>query len=262
MALTDRGRRTALARFYDLDTRDVSYDAELYLSLAHEVGGDVLELAVGSGRLAIPLALAGHRVVGVDDDRAMLARARAAWAAQRGGAPAKRLTLVEGDMATFRADGAFGLSLLAVNTFLLAADDPARSAILETMRRHLRPGGLAAIEFATPGRDELDDLDGRVHLEWLRTDPETGAEVSKYMAARHDPDAGTVELTQIFEWTPVHGGVLSRVTRADTLHLVAPAHVARLARQVGFGNVEVRGDHLLMPHGARSHRAIVLARLV
>lgn len=260
-AAVDAGQ-AALARFYDLDTLDVSDDAEVYLTLAHEVGGDVLELAVGSGRLAIPLVLAGHRVVGVDHDADMLARARAAWSRLHDGLDDDRLELHQADLATFRAEGDFGLAFLAVNTFLLAPDDEARLAILDTMRRHLRPGGIAALDFSTPDESELETYDGRLQLEWLRQDPETGDEVAKCVAARHDPDADTVELTQIFDWTPAGGGHISRVSRRDVLHLVPASHVAALAREAGFDEVDVRGDHLLTRHGAGSHRAILIARLV
>jgi SAM-dependent methyltransferase len=105
---------------------DVSYDAELYLRLAHQAGGAVLELAVGSGRLAIPLALAGHRVVGVDHDSAMLERARAAWQRSRGPVERERLSVHEGDFMSFRCAERFSLAFIAVNTFLLAEDDAAR----------------------------------------------------------------------------------------------------------------------------------------
>src|SRR6185369_9158691 len=67
--------QAALARLYDLDLVDDPGDLELYLALASRSGGPIVELAVGTGRLAIPLAVAGHEVIGVDDDPAMLARA-------------------------------------------------------------------------------------------------------------------------------------------------------------------------------------------
>src|SRR5262245_28469449 len=70
-----------LARFYDLDLQDDPGDLDLYLAMAARTGGPVLELAVGSGRLAVPLAASGYEVTGVDLDRAMLARAQHAWAA-------------------------------------------------------------------------------------------------------------------------------------------------------------------------------------
>jgi len=61
-------RAARLAAFYDLDLRDDPGDLDLYLALADREGGPVLELGVGTGRLAVPLAAAGHAVTGVDDE--------------------------------------------------------------------------------------------------------------------------------------------------------------------------------------------------
>ena len=83
-------RATRLAAFYDLDLRDDPGDLDLYLALADREGGPVLELGVGTGRLAVPLAAAGHAVTGVDDDAAMLARAAARWDDERSPAPRSR----------------------------------------------------------------------------------------------------------------------------------------------------------------------------
>ena len=66
----------ALARLYDLDLAEDPGDLDLYLALAGRTGGPVLELAVGTGRIAVPLAASGIDVTGVDTDPAMLARAR------------------------------------------------------------------------------------------------------------------------------------------------------------------------------------------
>jgi SAM-dependent methyltransferase len=255
-------RAERLARCYDLDTLDVSYDAELYLQLAHQAGTDVLELAVGSGRLAVPLAMAGHTVVGVDDDPAMLERAWKRWSAERGTLDEDRLRLHVGDFGTFRSDQRSDLAFIAVNTFLLAPDDESRLAVLTTMRHHLRPGGLAAVECSTPDAETLAMYDGRLQLEWLRVDPHSGEEVTKSMSARHDPEAGTVEIIQLYEWTGAGGGPLSRVTQRDLLHLVEPAHLARLMHDVGFGEVSLWGDHLTIPYGAGSHRVIAVGRLL
>jgi len=251
-----------LARYYDLDLIDITYDSELYLELAHEAGGPVLELGVGSGRVAIPLALAGHDVVGIDNDPAMLARAEAIWQEVRGELEATRLTVRAGDFTSYRSHERFGLALIAVNTFLLAEDDDVRLSILRTMRAHLRPGGIAAVEVGTPDQAELERYDRRLQHEWLREDPETSEMVSKSISANHDPAAGTLDLTQIYEWTAAPGGVLNRVAKVDVLHLLLAEHLGDLARQAGFDDVDLRGDYLLTPHGAGSHRVILVARLV
>jgi SAM-dependent methyltransferase len=251
----------ALARCYDLDMLDVAYDAELYLHLAQQADDGVLELGVGSGRLAVPLAIAGHRVVGVDIDPAMLERAQAAWDRAHGAIDRARLRLVPGDLATYRSAERFGLVFLAVNTFLLAPDDAARRRVLETMRMHLRPGGIAAIEMSTPDAEELGGYDGRSRREWTRRDPETGVDVEKRIAARYEAASHSVTLRQDFSWT-TEDGTGSTVSRVDTLHLIEPVELADLALGSGFAEVETWGDHLAIPYGAGSHRAIIVARLL
>ena len=259
----DLARREAeLARYYDLDMLDVRDDIGMYRSLAGETDGPVLELAVGSGRVAVALASDGHRVVGVDPDAAMLTRARAAWQAARGTAPSSRLRVVEADMTSFRSAQRFGLAILALNGLLLLPDDAARKAALTTMRIHLRPGGLAVVDVSLPDAVELATSDGRLQLEWVRTDPETGDIVTKSMSARYDPDVGSVELTQIFDAVPFAGGSVRRLVRTDVLSLVGAAELRDLAARAGFGDIDLRGDHRLTPLGPRSPRAVLLARLV
>src|SRR5262245_5199229 len=97
---TDEAR--ALARLYDVDLLDDPGDADLYLAIAARTGGPVLELGVGTGRLAGPLARAGHDVTGVDLDPAMLERARRRLGGPEGlgGRSAGRIELVEADLLT------------------------------------------------------------------------------------------------------------------------------------------------------------------
>src|SRR4029450_7333491 len=68
----------AIASFYDPWSRSVTEDVDFYVEQALASGGPMVELAVGTGRIAIPVARAGIRVIGVDSSPAMLAVARAA----------------------------------------------------------------------------------------------------------------------------------------------------------------------------------------
>ena len=73
----------AMADLYDLAYGDYVEDIDFYENLARATDGPVLELGVGTGRVAIPLAQAGHDVVGVDQSASMLVRARENLAAVR-----------------------------------------------------------------------------------------------------------------------------------------------------------------------------------
>jgi SAM-dependent methyltransferase len=255
------GSAESLARYYDLDLLDDPGDRPFYEAVARRVEGLVLELGVGSGRLAVPLALAGHAVVGVDGDPAMLARAAAAWERRRGRRPADRLRLIAGDLTDLRLPERFGLILIALNTLLLL-DPDRQAAAFGTIAAHLAPRGLAIVDVLLPGADDLARYDGRLLLEWVRDDAETGERVIKLAAATHDPALATVDLTQVFDASAREGGPVRRIVRVDRLHLVTARELVGLAEGAGLQVESLAGDHEGTPFGAGSGRVVLTARAV
>lgn len=250
-----------LARLYDLDLLEDPGDLHLYLALAARAGGPVLELGVGSGRLAVPLAAAGYDVVGIDTDPAMLARAQARVAAA-GRAVARRLRLVEADMTRCRLPdaGTYGLAILALNTLFLLGGREAQAAAVRTLADHLRPGGLAVVDVWLPTVDDLGRFDGRCSLEYVRHDPETGELVTKMAAAIIEPGTGVVELTTIYDAAPPEGGPARRWVRSERLRLVRPDELEGFVREAGLEVETLAGDYALGPLAPDSDRAIVVAR--
>ncbi|HEX5451844.1 MAG TPA: class I SAM-dependent methyltransferase, partial [Candidatus Limnocylindrales bacterium] len=158
-----------LARYYDLDLADEPADFDLYAALAERTGGPVLELAVGTGRIAVPLAAAGRSVTGIDHDPATLARAERRWSTARsnGRAPAgAHLELVTGDLLRVPASPRFALSILAFNSLLLLETAERQAAAVRRLARHLRPAGLAVVDVWLPGTEDLGLYDGRLIGEW------------------------------------------------------------------------------------------------
>ena len=249
----------ALARLYDVDLVEDPGDLDLYLALAHRAGGPVLELAAGTGRLAVPLAEAGHAVTAVDLDPAMLARLRRR-AAAAGPATGERLTIVEADLLDLRLEATdFALAFLGLNSlFLLATRDAQRQAF-RTMAHHLAPWGLAAVDVWLPDADDLGRFDGRLILEYDRTDPETGHRVTKVAAAQHDAATGVVNLTSIYE-EGRQGEAAIRHLRRDVLRLVSADELADFATAAGLEVETVAGDYDLGSLGSGGDRAIVVAR--
>ena len=118
-------------------------EVDFYLELAREAadqGLPTLELACGSGRIAVPLAREGVRLVGLDNSPAMLARAREKSAGLAG------VEWVEGDMRSFDLGRLFGLVIIPVASLqpLLTTED--QMACLRCAHRHLAPGGRLAFE--------------------------------------------------------------------------------------------------------------------
>ena len=263
----------ALARLYDLDLTEDPGDLELYRALARRTGGPIVELAVGTGRIAAPLMTDGHRVVGIDLDPAMLDRARTrigiAGAAGAGGGAGPggsgQLDLVEGDLVDAPANtaviaaGPYRLAILALNSILLLAGSDRQRAALEAMAKLLAPGGVAVVDAWQPSPADLVAFDGRLSLEWLRTDPETGREVTKTVAAWFDPATRLVTLTTIFE-DGLPGAPAVRWTRADALRLITVDELASFARTAGLEVEQLAGDHELGPLEPGSDRVVLVAR--
>jgi Methyltransferase domain len=128
-----------------------------------ELAGDgaALEFAVGTGRIALPLAAGGVRVVGIDNSAAMLARLR-----EKPGA--ERVEALVGDMSSTRVEGEFSLVYLVFNTIFNLTTQDGQVACFENAAAHLRAGGRFVIEARVP---ELQRLPlGRTVLPW-RADP-------------------------------------------------------------------------------------------
>ncbi|MEA2520119.1 MAG: hypothetical protein QOF49_2199 [Chloroflexota bacterium] len=252
-------RAAALARLYDLDLLDDPGDLDLYLALAGRTGGPILELAAGSGRLAVPLARAGHAVTAVDIDPAMLARARDGARAARGTAAA-RLDLVEADLLDLRLPtaGTFRLAFIALNSLFLLATRDAQRRAFRTMATHLAPGGVAAVDVWLPEADDLARFDGRMIFEYARTDPATGHEITKVSTARYDSTTAVVDLTSIFE-EAAPGGTPVRWIRHDALRLVGADELGTMAEDAGLEIELVAGDYGMEPIRPGSERAIVIA---
>jgi SAM-dependent methyltransferase len=249
----------ALARLYDLDLAEDPGDLDLYAALASRAGGPILELAVGTGRLAVPLAKAGHPVTGVDRDPAMLERARRR-AAAAGSGTVGRLRLELGDALDVRLPdaGDYRLAFIALNSLLLFGDRDAQAAAVATLAAHLAPGGIAAVDVWLPDADDLARYDGRIVLEYPRLDRETAHLVTKAASAVHDAATGTVRLLAIYE-EGAQGQPPVRWLRQDQLRLVSADDLRDYARAAGLTVELIAGGYDLGPLAPGSERAVLVA---
>jgi SAM-dependent methyltransferase len=115
-----------------------------------ELAGDgrALELGIGTGRLALPLAARGVPVHGVDLSRAMLARLRA----KPGG---EHIEVTIGDFATTRVEGSFTVAYLVFNTIMNLTTQDAQVTCFRNVAAHLAPGGCFVIEVMVPELRQL-----------------------------------------------------------------------------------------------------------
>jgi SAM-dependent methyltransferase len=252
-------RDEALARYYDLDLEDDPGDREMYLAFADANDGPILELMAGSGRVAVPLAQAGHHVTAVDRDAAMLARAASRWQRVRPLARGGELELVEADVTTLKLAERFGLVIVALNGIVLLDDRDGQHDLFQAIARHLAPAGTAVIDVWLPSPEDLVLYDGRLILDWVKDDPETNRHVAKQTAARYQSATRTATVTSIFdEW--LDGETPTRTVRADTISFTSADELQAFARAAGLEIDTLAGDYEMGHFGGDSERVVMVCR--
>ena len=151
-----------IARLYDPWSRSVVEDVGFYVDEAVRSGGPVLELGVGTARIAIPIAAAGPRVVGVDLSEGMLEVAR-----ERAELAGVDVDLRRGDMREPPVEGTFTLVLIPFRSLLHMVTDDDRRQVLRAVAALLAPGGRLVFDVFTPGADDIAETHGR----WLQREP-------------------------------------------------------------------------------------------
>jgi len=151
-----------IARLYDPWSRSVVEDVAFYVDEAVRSGGPVLELGVGTGRIAVPIGAAGVEIVGVDLSEGMLAVAR-----ERAELAGVAVDLRLGDMREPPVEGTFPLVAVPFRSLLHMETDRDRRAVLRVVARLLAPGGRFVFDVFTPGADDIADTHGR----WLEREP-------------------------------------------------------------------------------------------
>jgi SAM-dependent methyltransferase len=154
----------AIAGLYDLWSRSVVEDVGFYVEEARRATPPVVELGVGTGRIAVPIAADGIHVVGVDSSAGMLevCRQRAELAGV-----AERLDLRVGDLREPPVSGPVELVICPFRSFLHLETEDDRRAALAAVHGLLSPDGRLAFDVFAPAADDIEQTHGR----WLEREP-------------------------------------------------------------------------------------------
>ena len=154
----------SIAALYDPWSRSVTEDVDFYVAEARKSGGPVVELGVGTGRIAVPIARAGVRVIGIDDSEAMLdlcrARAEAAGVS-------KLVELRLGDLRRPPVLERVPLVTCPFRALLHLASDEERLEALRAVHLLLLPGGRFVFDVFAPSMEDVEETNGR----WLEREP-------------------------------------------------------------------------------------------
>jgi SAM-dependent methyltransferase len=183
----------AIAPLYDAWSRSVTEDVAFYVARAREADGPVVELGVGTGRIAVPTARAGVRVIGVDSSEGMLAVCRER--AEREGV-AELLDLRLGDLASPPVEERVELVTAPFRSLLHLDTDRERLRALAAIREVLVPGGRFVFDVFEPSSADIVDTNGcwleREPGIWERADWDEGERILRLSVRGED---GTTEMS-------------------------------------------------------------------
>lgn len=244
--------------FYSADPPPmIAGDVAFYERLARTSGGPALELACGTGRVALPLAAAGLDITGVDSAEAMLEIAQRK--ADSAGAPVRdHLTLIKGDMTDLDLGRRFGLVFVAFRSFQLLLTVERQRQALQVVRRHMRPGGRMALHLFDPRLDLMigDGGAGRIAS---GTHPVTGR---RYVAEvlRADIDHVAQVRWDLWRYSEIgdNDAVLAEATRQMALRWTYRWELRHLLEACGF-TVEAEFSDFFGAAPAYGNELIVVA---
>ncbi|PXY34668.1 methyltransferase [Prauserella coralliicola] len=215
---------------------DVAPAVELLASLAQD--GRALELGIGTGRVALPLAARGVEVAGVDVSEAMVARMR-----DKPGGQAIHVTV--GDMADVPVEGSFRLVYVVANSFFALLTQARQVDCFRAVARVLQPGGSFVLECFVPDPGRFDR-----HVRPLAV---TG-ESASYEIARHDPVHQRVDSQHV---TVTEQG---NQLRPAALRYAWPAELDLMAQLAGLRLGHRHGDWDRRPFDATSTKHVSIYR--
>jgi len=221
---------------------------DFYLALAQEIGGPVLDVACGTGRLTRAIAAAGIETVGIDLGREMLERARSLDTAHA-------VEWIYGDVRTMQLNRRFRLILMTSHAFqhmITAAD---LEAFFARVREHLKPDGVFAFETRdytakTFGGSEEPTL-------WRSFQDARGRWIDVLIGARFDPETGIEQLEEI----RVVRETDAREHTTFALRYIPLDELNDLLHTHGFEIMQQYGDWLKGPPGPEQPEVITICRL-
>ncbi len=235
-------------------------DLPFYRELAEQIGGQILEIACGTGRVLLPIARQGIDIHGVDNSQPMLKILRDRLAAEPSDVR-QRVTLFEGDMRNFRLDAQYPLVIIPFRPMqhMLTLHD--QVSALTTAASHLSNTGILAFDVFYPKFEMLTARMGEEvpEMEWTpSSDPTT-------VVRRYFRKESVDKINQIFSFTFIYrtfrdGELILEETEAFKLSYFTYPHLRALFLLAGLEPVAEYGSFAKAPLDNNAEQMIFLLR--
>ncbi len=252
-----------LPDWYDLVWTSDQPDVAFYGELARASGGPVLEIGIGSGRIALPIARRGIAVVGIDRSEEMLASLDAKLGREK--KLRKRVRHERCDMRDFDLGRKFPLVIVPFRAFLHNLTTADQIACLVSCRRHIARGGELVLNVFHPSLAYMAANSGPNEgvWRWVRDAPQPdGGWVSLSQATRYDTVAQHVHARQRFDRFTSDGMLSATYEFAIQIAYLYPGDLHRIFAAAGFGDVRIDGGFAGESFSVDGDELVVRARVV
>ena len=225
---------------------DVFYEAapegelEFYLNAIQRIGGSVLELGVGTGRIAIPAAAMGHDITGIDLNEPMLERAREK--SSRAPLPGK-LNLICADMTTLSLEKTdYDLIIIPAHTLALVTDEGRQLEALRRCAAHMSDDAKLIFNLFNPSDDLINGEPGELFLLGVIQDEDRG--LRHVLTGTNDFDTRRQinHCVQTIETLDANGNVIDRDQLSVVFRYLHHDQVIRMLENAGLRATPVYGD--------------------
>ena len=251
------------AEIYDSVYSYVQSDIPFYSNHASKLGGPVLELGCGTGRISLTLARTGIDVVGVDSSPEMLRIGQSKISGLPIGSGS--LSFIEADMRNMTitdrgVPDSYNLIILPFRTFLSLLSFADQIQTLNNITRHLAPGGQLIFDIFVPDINMLiSEGDLPYHFRDV-TDPETGLRWVLWHQSRYDNYNQIIDARVIAEQLDINGIVLKKFYRDFQLRYIHIWEMHHLLELCGYEIIDLYGDFELTPFDETSTEMVFVVK--
>jgi SAM-dependent methyltransferase len=237
-------------------------DVPFYVEEARNAGGSVLEVGCGTGRILLPIARSGHTIDGLDASQQMLARCRTKLS-HEDPALRKLVTLHQGDARAFDLGKRFDLVIAPFRVVQHLATIEDQLGFLDSVARHLSPGGQLAFDVFNPNFTALCSADGKEHEDTPETplgDGRTFRRAGRVARVRWIDQVSEIEL--IYYISTGSGEAAHQHVQSFDMRWFLRAELVHLLARGGFSVRSIYGDFDRSPLTDKSPEQIVCAARV
>ena len=239
-------------------------ELEFYLNAIDKHGGPVLEIGVGTGRIAIPAAEKGHCITGVDLHLPMLEKARQKLAKSSVTENGGSLELIQADMTTLDlGDRKFATVIIPSNTLALALDSQLQSAAIQRVAAHMDDDGVFLFNIFYPSPDMIFDDSEDEFLLGIVDRSEDGLRHVLTGINRFDNRNQINYCTQTIETLSLNNGITKeREELSVEMRYLHHHQVMKMLAPAGLNAVQIYGDFNGSPLTEESEDMVYVCQMI